>query len=155
MMLPRLKIVICDDDPDEILFLQFALQRLRSDYELVGLSSGLEMLDYLITATVLPDIIFLDNHMPGLSGIETLYCIKRLNLPTSILVFLNSICAALQDVDEAYGAGADRYIIKSVAAPQLENIVKRVLEMDKNDFLERDRNTFCLGTISPRTDLHT
>ena len=70
-----------------------------------------------ITKQHTPDIIFLDLRMPGMDGIGFLkaYKPKETNPNAHIIVFSNYDMQA--EVDEAYQLGADRYVLKALAAP--------------------------------------
>lgn len=72
-----------------------------------------------------PDIIFLDLRMPVMDGIGFLkeYKPKQNHPDVHIIVFSNYDMQA--EVDEAYELGADRYVLKALAAPNdLLKIVK-------------------------------
>lgn len=78
-----------------------------------------------VTEKHTPDIIFLDLRMPGMDGIGFLkeYKPKETNPNAHIIVFSNYDMQA--EVDEAYELGADRYVLKALAAPNdLLKIVK-------------------------------
>ncbi|MFZ1250206.1 MAG: response regulator [Candidatus Microsaccharimonas sp.] len=64
-----------------------------------------------------PDLIFLDLRMPGMDGIGFLkaYQPKKNNPEAHIIVFSNYDMQA--EVDEAYELGAERYVLKALAAP--------------------------------------
>ena len=70
-----------------------------------------------ITKQHTPDIIFLDLRMPGMDGIGFLkaYKPKETNPNAHVIVFSNYDMQA--EVDEAYQLGADRYVLKALAAP--------------------------------------
>lgn len=72
-----------------------------------------------------PTIIFLDLRMPVMDGIGFLkaYEPKKNNPDAHIVVFSNYDMQA--EVDEAYELGAERYVLKALAAPNdLLKIVK-------------------------------
>lgn len=75
-----------------------------------------------------PDLIFLDLRMPVMDGIGFLkaYEPKKNNPDAHIIVFSNYDMQA--EVDEAYELGAERYVLKALAAPNdLLKIVKDLL----------------------------
>jgi len=75
-----------------------------------------------------PDLIFLDLRMPVMDGIGFLkaYEPTKNNPDAHIIVFSNYDMQA--EVDEAYELGAERYVLKALAAPNdLLKIVKDLL----------------------------
>lgn len=68
-------VCLIDDDPDELDIFMEALGRIDAACRCTSAQSGgqaLEMLDY-----ILPDLIFLDLNMPGMSGLECLAEIRK------------------------------------------------------------------------------
>ena len=94
-----------------------------ADYTVETAFDGEQALKVLESFT--PDIIFLDLRMPVMDGIGFLkaYQPKERNPDARIVVFSNYDMQA--EVDEAYELGADRYVLKALAAPvDLLKIVK-------------------------------
>ncbi|MDE6315569.1 MAG: response regulator, partial [Muribaculaceae bacterium] len=75
------KILWVDDEIDllkpHIIFLK------SKGYEVVTVNNGLEAVQ--LAATERPDLIFLDENMPGLSGLETLSRIKQTSPNTPVV----------------------------------------------------------------------
>ena len=69
------KIMIVDDESDQIYTLRKILESVSDNYELVGAESGMQCLQLLKNGEN-PDIIFLDIMMPDMSGWELLEKIK-------------------------------------------------------------------------------
>ncbi|MBI5247801.1 MAG: response regulator [Elusimicrobia bacterium] len=65
------------------------------------------------------DLIILDKHMPGLSGLETLSRLKKLPNAKGARVLMCTAADTLSDVDEALSAGADDYISKPIDTKRL------------------------------------
>lgn len=101
------------------------------------------------------DIVFLDENMPGLSGIETLSIIKA-NFPNLPVVMITK-SEEEHIMDDAIGASIADYLIKPVNPKQILLSVKKNLE---NKRLISEKTTFAyqqqfqnLGTeISPKLD---
>ncbi|MBA4254720.1 MAG: DNA-binding response regulator [Polaromonas sp.] len=73
-----------------------------------------------------PDLILLDNHLPGVRGIEAIPSLKEAAPGTRILMLTvseneNDLAAALQ-------AGADGYLLKTVESDQLCDAIVKVLD---------------------------
>lgn len=69
LIMPLKKIfMIVDDDPDDRLFFQEALNRIDPDYDILEADSGKSALDLLKKGGKPPDYLFLDIAMPEMDG---------------------------------------------------------------------------------------
>jgi CheY-like chemotaxis protein len=101
-----------------ILFLE------ERDYKVVPVTSGNEALDELSVHDI--DIVFLDENMPGLSGLDTLTQIK--NRYPSIPVVMITKSEEEHIMDEAIGSKISDYLIKPVNPKQILLTVKKHTE---------------------------
>jgi len=70
------KIIMVDDEPDQIFTMKTLLEDNSDEYELLGASNGQECLQ-LLKDGELPDLIFLDIMMPTISGWQIFEIIKK------------------------------------------------------------------------------
>lgn len=77
-----------------------------------------------IAKSLMPDIILLDVSMPIINGIETLKKIRAENLPFKVLMLTAS--TELEVAEEAIAAGANGYLLKSVAKERLLLAIKSI-----------------------------
>ena len=61
------KIMVVDDEPDQIFTIKKTLEKPGSDYELITANSGAQCLE-LLEKNQIPDLILLDIMMPEMSG---------------------------------------------------------------------------------------
>jgi two-component system nitrate/nitrite response regulator NarL len=117
----RLRIVIADDDP---LFAALLRARLagRPELEVVGLArDGAEAV--ALAEQLLPDLLLMDVHMPGVDGIEATRLVRDLPDPPTVVL----ITGDDEDADaRAYEAGAAAYLQKSVDIVSLIDVVVAV-----------------------------
>lgn len=84
------KIMVVDDEPDQILAIKLTLEDLSDKYEVIGANSGMQCLE-LLENNQIPDLILLDIMMPQMNGWETLYRLKENQLWKNIpVVFLTA-----------------------------------------------------------------
>ncbi len=118
-----MKIMIVDDDPGIIFVLKSILK--REGHEVIEACSGEECLEKLLR--VIPDLIFLDIMMPGLSGWDVLREIKsddkRKSIHVSILTTKGLVPSILEkeEIDDLVD-----YIVKPFTK---ESIIKRLLKI--------------------------
>lgn len=108
---PRVILVI-EDNVDDVELLRRALKKNHLEHQVVVAHDGLAALRAL--ETLVPDLVLLDLHLPGLSGLEVLEKL-RANARTRLLpVVVLTTSAEASDVTESYRRGANGYVRKSV-----------------------------------------
>lgn len=118
----RYSILWADDEIDllkpHILFLQ------QRGYDITPVNNGAEAVE--LSESRHFDIVFLDEHMPGMSGLEALNQIKN-HKPTLPVVMITKN-EEEQIMEEAIGAKIDDYLIKPINPSQILLSVKKILE---------------------------
>ena len=123
-------VLLADDDEDDRYFLAKALKEVAAGLSLPQVENGLEVMDWLNAAPILPDLIFLDLNMPLRNGFE---CLREIKSDPSlaripIVIFSTSIHG--DSVNEVYTAGASLYIVKPNHFESLKRLVQNVLAID-------------------------
>lgn len=77
-----------------------------------------------------PSIVFLDNMMPKMSGIEVLKQLKVLN--PHVLVVMVSAVSNIETVQEAKAAGASYYIVKPYSPDRVIEVMNKLLNIERN-----------------------
>jgi two-component system, NarL family, nitrate/nitrite response regulator NarL len=75
-----------------------------------------------------PDIVLLDLHMPGLSGLETLQLIRQ-DLPDSHTILL-TVSEDTADLTACLRNGAAGYLLKNIDADFLLDSLRRIMNGD-------------------------
>ncbi|MCF8232382.1 MAG: PglZ domain-containing protein [Bacteroidales bacterium] len=125
MSMKKVQILWADDEIEllkpHIMFLE------KKGFEVVTTNNGNEALEKLEEQSF--DILFLDENMPGMSGIETLSSVKNLqpNLPV-VMVTKSEEETIMED---AIGSNISDYLIKPVNPNQLLLSVKKNLDKKK------------------------
>jgi two-component system response regulator (stage 0 sporulation protein F) len=127
-------ILIVDDQPGvrRLLFEAFIDQGLRVETA----SSGAEAIRKTIAAT--PLLILLDIKMPGMSGLETLEELQRIN--PEIQVVMITAYGELDILVETRSRGVQHYINKPFDLDEVRYLVKGLLMVEK-DRRKRARET--------------
>jgi signal transduction histidine kinase/CheY-like chemotaxis protein len=117
-------ILIIEDDKMSQLVLSRFLCGLGSRVMLA--EDGLEGL--LLAKASRPDIIILDSHIPGMSGKDTLACIREDALLKNIPVIIASGDPFKEASEELLQAGANEYMIKPIEFKMLQATLSKYLQ---------------------------
>ena len=115
------KVLVIDDDAD----LRYSLKRVLSgkDYNVLEAESG--ELGLKIAAAEKPQVILLDNRMPGMTGIETLQHLRGEN-PNAMIILMTAF-GTTQTTIEAMKFGAFDYIMKPFDPKQIVGLTAAAL----------------------------
>jgi DNA-binding response OmpR family regulator len=127
------KLLWADDEIDllkpHILFLE------EKGFEVVTVCSGQDAIDCCLEQIF--DLIFLDENMPGLSGLETLAVIKENNPDTPVVMITKSEDEGI--MNQAIGSKIADYLIKPVNPNQIWLSIKKNLH--KNEIITQTTTT--------------
>jgi CheY-like chemotaxis protein len=121
----KIKILWTDDEVEalkpHILFLQ------EKGFEIDTCSNGTDTLDLVRQNSY--DLIFLDENMPGISGIETLRLIKEIR--TDIPVVMITKSEEEEIMEAAIGSEIADYLIKPVKPKQIILVIMKILDQKR------------------------
>ncbi len=128
----KIKILWADDEIDmlkpHILFLE------QKGYELITVNNGNSAIAKTISDK--PDLVFLDENMPGISGLETLKQIKAIEPDVKVVMITKSEEEYI--MDDAIGSQISDYLIKPVNPNQILHSIKKL--MDKSRLVTEKTN---------------
>ena len=111
------RILLVEDNPDDVLITQRALARSRVANELHIVRDGQEALDFLFDQgpdATRPDLILLDVNLPRVNGMEVLEQIRRDDNLAVIPVIMLTASDREEDIVRSYRLGSNTYIQKPV-----------------------------------------
>lgn len=127
-------VVVVDDDPDDLLLANVALQQCGCHLAVRLVSSGSELIHLLTTAhpetgsrTQPPRCIFLDLRMPGISGRRVLEQLRHDPLLANIPVIAMSGTMDSAEGPGALSAGASEYISKNLPSEDFRQALRMAL----------------------------
>lgn len=119
----NIKILWADDEIDllkpQLLFLE------KKGYNVVTVSNGYDAIEEFEQQKDI-DVVFLDESMPGMTGLETLAKIKQLS--TNVPVVMITKNEAETVMEEAIGSQIDDYLIKPVNPNQILLTLKKIID---------------------------
>ena len=130
-MSDKLRIVVADDDADDRMLIEEALEESRLANPIDFCVDGLDLLDYLrregkwasMAGQPLPGLILLDLNMPRMDGRKALNEIKGDPALRRIPVVVLTTSKAEEDIMKTYDLGVNSFISKPVTFEGLTNVV--------------------------------
>jgi len=114
------RILLVDDEPDIIEFLQYNLE--KEGYQIESSQNGEDAIEKALEFE--PHIILLDLMMPGIDGVETCRRIReKKDLKNVLISFLSATTEEFAEV-AALEAGADDYLYKPISIRLLTSHIK-------------------------------
>lgn len=111
-MKSTLKVLLIEDDIDDVELLKEAFSDNNVAYELEVIMEGDRVKPYLENAEFIPGIIIMDLNLPKTDGKEILKDIKSTDAFKSIPLIVFSTSSSREDVEYAYSLGANKFITK-------------------------------------------
>ena len=131
-------ILLADDDEDDCMFFNDALEELSIAASLKTVNNGVELMEFLNgNVGGLPHVIFLDLNMPCKSGPECLLEIKGSEKYRHIPVVMYSTSFNLEVMDQLYLNGAQYYIRKPADFSDLKSVINRTISIIKEKGAQR------------------
>jgi CheY-like chemotaxis protein len=129
MIIPKLSIILADDDSDDCLLFKEALDELGVQFELTCVAEGEKFMSLLKQwGKNFPQVMFLDLNMPRKNGMECLLEIKKEERLKNIPVVIISTSYNPEVAKVLYNNGAWHYIQKPRTYEKLKLMLNKVLE---------------------------
>lgn len=142
MTLHIMNIALADDDADDRMLFEEAIEEIEIETQLSLFKDGKQLMDYLLASpTALPEIVFLDLNMPIKNGMQ---CLKEIRMHDSLrelCVAIYSTSSSEQDIEETFVHGANIYINKPNSFEELKKAIEKVLRLNwqyHTSVLDRD-----------------
>jgi DNA-binding NtrC family response regulator len=113
------RILVVDDEPYQLLYLEKALQTLG--YQVKGVKSAAEVLALLRAERF--DLLMTDLYMPDVDGFALVGEARKLDPELSIFVI--TALKSMSNLTEAMKAGADGYILKPIEIELMRHVLGR------------------------------
>jgi CheY-like chemotaxis protein len=124
------KIMLVEDNPDDVAFTKNILRFNKLDGELTIAADGREAaaaLERLLQKGRPPDIMLLDINLPDISGIDLLTKIKKDPRWRGIPVVMLTGSNIGDDIQRSYDLGAKTYLVKPISQDALMLVIQNLL----------------------------
>jgi len=127
----HMKILLIEDDMDDIELLQEALKKHAIHYKMDVARDGSAAVSYIKSCKDLPDLVVLDFNLPRIHGREVLLEIKSAPLFKNIPVLILTTSSAREDMEYSLSHGADKYLIKPTTLEGIRETVDTIVTLTK------------------------
>jgi DNA-binding response OmpR family regulator len=121
------RILVIEDEPKVARALSAGLR--RAGYEVAGSATGEE--GFILASAQAFDLILLDLMLPGRDGLEVLGALRGRGVKTPVLVL--TARDAVEDRVQGLDSGADDYLVKPFAFPELLARIRVLLRRGRPD----------------------
>jgi two-component system response regulator len=127
------KMLLVDDDPNDIELVQLAIE----DFDLIRtldiLTDGAQALEHLIGSesnppvALLPQFVLMDLKLPKLTGLEVLKAIRQNPRTRTLPIVIMTSSSEDSDLRDCYDSGVNSYVVKPLDFYQFQDFVKLVV----------------------------
>ncbi len=132
----RLRVMLIEDDPDDVFLFQRALQAVRltpkRDIALEFVDNGFDALHLVSNRELqgrLPDVLVLDLNIPRLDGVKFLAIVRKYFEISDVPVFVLTTSTEIAVHQAATRAGANKVFVKPDSAAALQSIAQEIVEL--------------------------
>ncbi len=125
----NIRILLADDDGDDRYFFRTALEEMNLTSDFSTVKDGLDLMGYLHKADTLPDILFLDLHMPKKSGWECLRDIRSSPKFDTVCIAIYSNLGSDEQIEEILDEGANIYFNKPDGMEGIKEMIRQVIRV--------------------------
>ena len=138
------KILVVDDDPDTVKFINIMLSRLG--YTVVSATSGMEALERVQLEH--PDLIILDVMMPGMDGYEVSRNLRRNPKTATTPILMFTAKTTIEDKLAGYDAGVNLYLTKPIHPIDLQANIRNLLTQKLTKTETSTDHGYVVGVLS-------
>jgi CheY-like chemotaxis protein len=124
---PKMKLMVIEDNPEDVTLLSKRLENLKFDHEMIPFSRGEDGIRYVEAQSAqknpIPDLILLDLGLPGEHGLEVLKKLKNHTVLKSTPIIVVTSSDEKIDKVETFRRGGTFFITK----PYTEDLLREVI----------------------------
>jgi CheY-like chemotaxis protein len=126
-------ILLAEDDIDDVLIFELAMQRIQKPYLLRHAESGTVL--FTLLEERIPYILFLDIHMPCEDGISCILKIRKNSAYDNLPIVMLTSASAKKTVETCFRSGANLFVEKAHTMHELADRLKKVFAIDWKTYL--------------------
>jgi CheY-like chemotaxis protein len=129
----RWDVVLAEDDQEDVMIFELAIAEAKLLIHLRHAANGDDLFTLLQQA--LPEILFLDIHMPCKDGISCILEIRRNPAYNKLPVVMYTSYKTKEKINQAFEAGANLYLLKTNTIMELAEYLKSIFSIEWKKYL--------------------
>lgn len=126
-MISPLKILLVEDDADDVELFGYALDDSAVICQLSVIMQGDQVISFLETQPVLPDVIVLDLNLPRVPGRELLSLLKANPRYQTIPVVILTTTSAREEREACLALGAEQFLTKPTGSREFDAVIAAIV----------------------------
>lgn len=128
MIEERNDVLLAEDDNDDVIVFELAMKQANIPADIRVAKDGDKL--FTMLKQLIPDILFLDIHMPCKDGISCIIEIRRNKDYDHLPVIMYTSHTTDKYIEDSYRNGANMYLMKSKTVQELSANLKRIFSVD-------------------------
>ena len=139
-----MRVLIIDDDPEELELFQHAAGDLNEPIEFLDARDCAESLEIINAQT--PGFIIIDLHLGPASGIDCLKQLRATPIAANLPIVMYSTSGSRHVIETCYKEKANYFFIKPNSIKDIGEILKKLIKVNWNSDLPVKRESFVITT---------
>jgi PleD family two-component response regulator len=131
--IPALNLLLAEDDLDDALIFEMALNEQPRKYLLRHVVDGNKL--FIELQKLIPDLLFLDINMPCKDGLNCIVEIRQNNRYDNMPVVMITSSNNENHIDIAYSAGANLFVVKPASINTLSKKLEEIFNINWKNFM--------------------
>lgn len=127
------KVLLAEDDMDDVLIFNLALNKLPFAVELRHAEDGDKL--FILLKELIPDIIFLDINLPCKNGIACIVEIRKNRQYNEVPVIMYTSHKNMKYISDSYSNGANFYLVKANTVYELAERLRQIFSVDWKQYM--------------------
>jgi DNA-binding response OmpR family regulator len=125
----KIQILLIEDDADDVELLQEALTDNGVDFQMTVIKDGNAAVNHFKEGGPLPDIVVMDFNLPKVHGRDVVREIRSNDRYKRVPVLILSTSSSATDINFAYEAGANNYLVKPATLEAINSTVTVIVDL--------------------------
>ncbi len=126
-ILEKIKILIAEDNPTNMLLAKYMISAVIPEAQIIGAVDGLDAVELFNTHT--PDLIFMDIHMPNMSGYDATKLIRQTKKGKDVPIIALTAGVLAEEKEKSIEYEMNDFVTKPIVISQIKAIIDKYINI--------------------------